>query len=101
MATKRIVRWKPPNEFYSQRSVSVADFERLGILTQEVDLHWQKEKGFWLEAGDAQISDEALAWMLGEGNADPAMGEWTYEEQEVKDKVAAKTKTTTAEVPAP
>lgn len=85
VATKRIVRYQPPNEIVGQRTMEVRDWERIGIFTQTTDLHWVREKGWWLDADEANISDEALAWLRDEANADPAMGLWKYEEQTVPD----------------
>lgn len=82
MATKTIVRWKPSSPLYGERRISVADFEREGIFTQRRDLVWSQDRGFWLAADDAEISKEALEWLV---NHPDATGSFTSEEQEVSE----------------
>ena len=82
MATKTIVRWKPSMPVYGSRVITVADFEREGIFTQRRDLVWDKERNFWLDGEKAEISAEALAWLV--DNPD-SFGTFTVEKQEIPD----------------
>lgn len=86
MATKTIVRWKPSVPVYGQREFSVADFESVGIFTQRRNVVFTKDGNFWLDAEAAEISKEALDWLV--ANPD-SFGEVTVEQQNVPDPTPA------------
>lgn len=79
MATKTIVRYTPPNPIIGRRELSPEDFRGQGIFTQKKPLRWDAEQGFWLDAEEAKISPEALAWLAEQ------KGEFTVETQEIPD----------------
>lgn len=79
MATKTIVRYTPPNPIVGRRELSPQDFKDNGIFTQKKPLAWNAETGFWIDADEAKISPEALAWLEGQ------KGEFTVERQELPD----------------
>lgn len=85
MATKKIVRWVPAIPgVYGRREISVEDFENEGIFTQRRNLVFAEERRFWLAADDAEISDEAIEWLV---NNPDSFGTFTVEEQEVPDEL--------------
>lgn len=77
VATKVIIRYKPENPLIGRRELTPADFESIGIFTQETRLLFDREKNFWLDAEAAGVSKEALQWFEGSS-------EFTVERQEVK-----------------
>jgi len=79
VTTKTIVRYLPPNPIVGARELSSDDFKSQGVFTQKKKLLWQKENGFWLDADDAKISPEALAWL------EERTGEFKVERQEIPD----------------
>lgn len=78
MATKVIVRYKPPNPLIGRRELSPKDFESIGIFTQRKMLVFDKDQNYWLAADTADISDEAVQWF-------EESPEFTVERQEVPD----------------
>lgn len=85
MATKTIVRWEPPNEFYSERELLPQTLESLGFFTQRKPLIWRKENGFWLDADEAGISEDLLGRLEGEPFSGGDLGHFKVERQEVPD----------------
>jgi len=79
MATKTIVRYHPPSPLIGRRELTPADFETLGIFTQEKVLHFDQERNWWLDAEAAGISKEALQWF-------EDSTEFSVQRQEVKGK---------------
>ena len=100
MAKKTIVRYKPPNEIIGGRELTVADLKAVGIFTQKKDLFWRRENGFWLDADEAGISSETLAWLKDPANGDERSGHFTVEEQEVEDDEGQEPETVREQTPA-
>jgi hypothetical protein len=85
---KTIVRYRPPNEIIGRRELTVVDLERAGIFTQEKDLAWDAQTGFWLDADEAGISKEVLDLLESENFSNDALGHFVIEQQQVEDKKA-------------
>lgn len=85
MAVKTIVRYKPPNELVGQRALTVADMRRIGIFTQEKDLYWNAENGFWLDAEEAGIAPEVMELLSTNNFSNDHLGHFTVEKQDVPD----------------
>jgi hypothetical protein len=77
MATKTIVRYRPPNPIVGARELTPVQMEEVGVFTQQKRLLWTRESGFWLDAERAEISAETLAWL------EEQSGEFTVERQEI------------------
>lgn len=85
MATKTIVRWKPPNELYDRRELTLRDLEGVGIFTQKQGpLTWDRP-GFWLDADEAQIAPEVMNLLESPEFSNASLGWFTIETQEVED----------------
>lgn len=89
MATKTIVRWEPPNEFYSERELLPETLKALGIFTQSKPLVWRKVNGFWLDADEAGISDDLLGRLEEEPFSGGELGHFKVERQEIPDEETA------------
>lgn len=85
MTTKTIVRYLPPNPIVGARELTPDDFKAQGVFTQKKRLLWTKETGFWLDADEAKISSETLAWL------EEQKGEFKVETQEIPEEEAADT----------
>lgn len=84
MATKTIVRWKPPNELYDRREITLKDLEGIGIFTQrQGPLAWEKKSGFWLDAEG--IAPEVMERLESPEFSNDQLGYFTVETQEVPD----------------
>jgi hypothetical protein len=86
VATKTIVRWKPPNELYARRELLPASLEAMGIFTQTTPLYWDREHGFWLDAEAAGISPDLLDRLESDEFNGGDLGQFTIETQDVPDK---------------
>jgi hypothetical protein len=85
VATKTIVRWKPPNELYARRELLPASLEAMGIFTQKTPLYWDREHGFWLDAEAAGISPDLLDRLELDDFNGGDLGQFTIETQDVPD----------------
>ena len=87
VATKTIVRWKPPNELYDRRELTLRDLEGVGIFTQKQGpLAWDRKTGYWVDAEEVGIAKEVMDRLESPEFSNETLGWFTIETQEIEDK---------------
>ncbi len=91
MATKTIVRYKPPNELIGAREITVEQLEARGIFDHGgVDLVWRKETGFWIDAEEAGLSEAMIDKLVNDEDfGNDRHGRFEVEKQETRESQAS------------